>query len=55
VAFDAVSPFQFKVSLLYLLKQSGIIPGSAIVNGGNIGGGTHRLKLFAVFLFGYIL
>ena len=50
VAFNAVVHLKLKVGLLYLLKQGRIVPGSAIVNGGNIGRCPHRLELLGVFL-----
>ena len=51
MAFYAVGALEFEVGLLDLLEEGAIVPGSTVVDGGNVGGGTHRHEV-AVELVG---
>ena len=55
VALDTVPPLHLEVGLLYLLKQRAVIPGSAVVDGGNVSGSAHRPELLAILFLTDIL
>ena len=51
VALDAVGALELEVGLLDLLEEGSIVPGGAVVDGGDVGGCAHRHEV-AVELVG---
>ena len=51
VALDAVGALELEVGLLDLLEEGAIVPGGAVVDGGDVGCSAHRHE-FAVELVG---
>ena len=42
VALDAVGALELEVGLLDLLEEGMVVPGGAVVDGGDVGGCAHR-------------
>ena len=55
VATDAVGAFELAVGLFDLLEKGMVIPCGAVVDGGCVGGGTHRHEVAVELVWGDVL
>ena len=55
VALDAVGALELEVGLFDLLQEGGVLPGGAVVDGGDVGGSAHRPEVTVVLIGGDVL
>ena len=55
VAAYAVPALEFDVGLLDLLQEGMVVPGSAVVDGGDVGGSAHRDEVAVELVGGDVL